>query len=96
MADFGRGIKAGIIYGIILGILTAIIISVAWNTIAGSYIITGVASYDFATLFVFWLIAGIIGGIIGGIIFGLIYAAAYNSLPGATIITKGIVLALIF
>lgn len=103
MADFGRGIKAGIVSGIIYGIISvifgAITAVIYWETILSNYAGITVGAADMMGVIGFLIpilaIAGIIGGIIFGLIFGLIYAAIYNSLPGSTSVMKAIVLALI-
>lgn len=95
MADFGRGIKAGVITGIIYLVI---------------YIIVGVISFYESLYLTDFLDAaglapvvspvypgfvssfGIISNILRGIIFGVIFAVVYNFLPGTKSAIKGVVL----
>jgi len=87
MAEYGRGIKAGIIGGVIAGIILAILTALILFIFEGST--------DFTTTIWTMIIGNLIGFIILGIIFGIIFAATYDKLPGATAIKKGMVLAII-
>ena len=95
MADFGRGLKAGVITGIIYLVI---------------YIIVGVISFYESLYLTDFLDAaglapvvspvypgfvssfGIFDNILRGIIFGVIFAVVYNFLPGTISIVKGVVL----
>jgi hypothetical protein len=102
LAEFGRGIKAGVvscvINGVIFGIMMAVVISI-WTTEFAVAIGATIPAEGVVVLADMWVvgavIGSIIGGIIGGIIFGAIYAAVYGHLPGATSVVKGIVLSII-
>jgi len=95
LADFGRGLKAGVITGIIYLVI---------------YIIVGVISFYESLYLTDFLDAaglapvvspvypgfvssfGIFDNILRGIIFGVIFAVVYNFLPGTISIVKGVVL----
>jgi len=86
LADFGRGIKAGVITGAIYLAISLILVFT-------------LADYQYALGF--WDAAGLatlpLGGqIVRGIIFGAIFATLYSSLPGKTSVEKGVVLSLFF
>jgi hypothetical protein len=97
LADFGRGIKAGVITGIIYLVI---------------YLLVGVISF-YESLYLIDLLDaaglapvvspvypgfvssfGIFGNILRGIIFGVIFAVVYNLLPGTKSVIKGVVLSL--
>jgi hypothetical protein len=97
MADFDRGIKAGvltgIIYLVIAGILGTIYQSHPWfmpRVVVGS----GLSLFTWRSLadpsFVVSLLIQYIGR---GIVLGAIFAALYSFLPGTTGVKKGVVLA---
>jgi hypothetical protein len=87
MAEYGRGIKAGLIGGIIAGIVLAILTAILIFATEGSTDFTGTITTMIASNF--------IGYIIFGIIFGIIFAAIYDKLPGSTAVMKGMSLAII-
>jgi hypothetical protein len=95
LADFGRGIKAGVITGIIYLVI---------------YIVVGVIFF-YESLYLIDLLDaagltpvlspvypgfvssfGIFSNIVRGIIFGVIFAVVYNFLPGTISVVKGVVL----
>jgi hypothetical protein len=87
MADFERGIKAGVVTG---AIYLAVALALAF-TLASQH------SYASG----FWNAAGLaylpLGGqIIRGVIFGAVLAALYDFLPGTTALLKGVVLSSLF
>lgn len=103
MAEFGRGIKAGIVAGIIYGILLGVLFGVVLTALVGT-VPTGmenIPGMENISITVGALGAAvlipmmIVGGIFFGIIFGAIYAAVYGSLPGGTSVKKGIVFSII-
>jgi hypothetical protein len=87
MAEYGRGIKAGLIGGIVAGIVLAVLTAILIYVTEGST--------DFANTITTIVASNLIGYIIFGIIFGIIFAAIYDKLPGATAIMKGMSLAII-
>ncbi len=94
MAEFVRGIKAGIIAGIIYGIANIMLMVGLTEVIyPGYWALAGAAGATEMVIGIFTVTA-IISGIIGGLIFGAIYAAAYDSLPSSSIV-KGIIVAII-
>ena len=96
MADFRRGIKAGVAVAAVY-----LIISVIFEVTGFSYqfgAITMAAGLRFSLVlmdpsFVITLIlVFIVPYVLRGIIFGAVFAALYNYLPGVTSIVKGVVL----
>jgi hypothetical protein len=97
MADFKRGIKAGVaaaaVY-LIIAVILAVIGRTFWypgNFIyaAGLGISPGFTDFPFV---IYSIIYSILSYMIRGIIFGAVFAALYNYLPGGTSIVKGVVL----
>ena len=98
MAEYVRGLKAGVISGLIFGIVNATVAAfIYWfmlESLPGE-MSEGTIKAGLYTLS--YLIPGkIIFGIIGGVIFGLIFAAFYYKLPGSKPIVNGILLAIIY
>ena len=97
MADFGRGIKAGIATGIVYLVISVILSAIYQNNplsvphfisatgLTPLFLLRELAdpSFVFPLLFQY---------IIRGIIFGAIFAALYSFLPGTASIKKGVVL----
>ena len=86
MADFGRGIKAGLVTGVVYAAISAIF----------TFTLVG---YQYLYTSGFWDAAGLVplgGSIVRGIIFGAVFATLYNFLPGTTSVVKGVVLSLFF
>jgi hypothetical protein len=86
VADFGRGIKAGVITGVVYAAISAIL----------TFTLVG---YQYLYTSGFWDAAGLVPlyePIVRGIIFGAVFATLYNSLPGTTSVEKGVVLSLFF
>lgn len=90
MAEFKRGMtagaKAGVIFGIILSILGVVY---TYATLEPGYVIVTERAIGL-------VIGYAIAGAIVGAIFGTIYAAAYNHLPGAKSILKGLSLGIVW
>lgn len=96
MADFGRGIKAGVISGLVYMAVAAILGAIYYNSIwstpdfvygAGLTLFTWRALTDpssVASLFYQYLVRGIV--------FGAVFAALYHSLPGTASVKRGVVL----
>jgi hypothetical protein len=83
MADFKRGIIAGLIAGAIytaVGLVLAITLDIMPVSPPYSSLLTSLGI----------VLSG--GTVVRGIIFGAVFAALYNLLPGATAILKGVVL----
>jgi MFS family permease len=84
MADFKRGIKAGVIAGAIYAVVALALTIVLDNPdilySPLSSVVTGFGVLSFG------------GPIVRGIIFGAVFAALYNHLPGGSTILKGVVL----
>ena len=98
MADFGRGIKAGLITGIVYIVIAGILGTIYYNNIgltpqflygAGLTLFTWRSLTDPS----FWT-SLLFQYIIRGIIFGAVFAALYDYLPRVTSILKGMVLSL--
>ena len=96
MADFGRGIKAGIITGIIYmvvaGILGAIYYN-SWSSIPHFIYGAGLTLFTWRALTDPSSVTSLLFQYVGrGIIFGAVFAALYSFLPGAASVKKGVVL----
>jgi hypothetical protein len=93
LADFKRGIIAGIITGIVYVAISAIlaVIDPEFLYITDIYA-AGLTPFMFAVDS--FVVTAFLNHIVRGIIFGAIFAALYNYLPGVTGIVKGIALAL--
>jgi len=95
LADFGRGIKAGIVTGIVY---TVIYIVVGVISVHGSLYLTDLIDAAGLTPVVspvypgFISSFGIFSNVVRGIIFGVVFAALYDFLPGAASVRKGVVL----
>jgi len=97
MADFKRGIKAGIIVGIVYLVVAVIIVEIYRNllSIELPMSVAGLFLFPLTELtnpgFVVMLLLGYIGR---GIVFGAVFAALYHYLPSVNSIVKGVVLSL--
>ncbi|HUW44331.1 MAG TPA: hypothetical protein VMW50_00915 [Dehalococcoidia bacterium] len=103
MADFGRGIKAGVITVIAYMVIAAILGAIYYNSLSGPFsvpdfvvdLISGAGLMLF-TWRSFTDLSGVIEllqyYVVSGILFGAVFAAMYNFLPGTTSIKKGMVL----
>jgi hypothetical protein len=97
MADFDRGIKAGVVTGIIYLAISAILGAIYQNNpLSFPHFILGTGLTPLFTWrsladpsFVISLFIQYIGR---GIAFGAVFAALYNFLPGTTSVKKGVVL----
>jgi len=90
MADFRRGIKAGVAVAAVY-LLISVILEVTGFSLLGITMAAGLRISLWLTdpLFV---ILWILPRIVGGIVFGAVFAALYDFLPGATAVKKGVVL----
>jgi len=97
MADFDRGIKAGVVTGIIYMVIAGILGAIYQNNpLSFPHFIygTGLTLFTWRSLtdpsFVISLLVQYIGR---GIVFGAIFAALFSFLPGTASVKKGVVLA---
>ena len=90
MADFGRGIKAGVAVATVY-LLISVILEVTGFSLLGITMAAGLRISLWLTDPSF-VILWILPRIVGGIIFGAVFAALYDFLPGVTSIVKGVVL----
>jgi hypothetical protein len=96
LADFGRGIKAGVVTGIIYLVISAILGAIYQNNpFSIPHFLYGTG----LTLFTWRLLTDpasvfdlLFQYVIRGIVFGAIFAALYNFLPGTASVKKGVVL----
>jgi len=99
LADFGRGIKAGVITGIIYIAISAILGAIYLNNplsppfpmyAAGltPFLLTDLTNPSIVSDLLFQYV-------VRGIIFGAVFAALYNFLPSVSSIVKGVVLSLL-
>lgn len=90
MADYARGIKAGIIASVVYALTWSIVLFFTGATLLG----LSAALWDLVAIS--YSVSTIIIGIIVGIIVGVIFAAVYDSLPSKSSIVKGIIAGLIY
>ena len=97
MADFGRGMKAGVVTGIVY-VVIYIVIGVILAAMDREFLYLGdlIEAAGLAPVESPFVLLSPGGGshVVRGIIFGVVFAALYNFLPGATSIVKGVVLSL--
>jgi hypothetical protein len=93
MADFRRGIKAGVAAAGVYLILSVILAAIGQTLYFRSDFVSA-AGLGFQLEFVdsFVLASSIWSYVFRGIVFGAIFAALYSFLPGATSVRKGVVL----
>jgi hypothetical protein len=98
LADFGRGIKAGVAVAAVYLIISAILSAIYRNSWSIPYFIyaAGLSPFSLRALtdpssVIFSLI---LPYLVRGIIFGAVFAALYSFLPGAASVKKGVVLSL--
>jgi len=96
LADFDRGIKAGVVTGIIYMVIAGILGAIYQNNpLSFPHFIygTGLTLFTWRSLtdpsFVISLLVQYIGR---GIVFGAVFAALYSFLPGAASVKKGVLL----
>jgi hypothetical protein len=93
LADFGRGIKAGVVTGIVYTVISVILAVVGGEFLYLSGFMHAAGLAPVESPFVLFSPGGG-GNVVRGIIFGVVFAALYNFLPGTTSIVKGVVLSL--
>jgi hypothetical protein len=93
MADFRRGIKAGVaaatVY-LIVSVILAVIGRTFWYP--SGFIFAAGLGIHLELMDPLGVILSILTRIVGGIIFGAVFAALYDYLPGTTAVKKGVVL----
>jgi hypothetical protein len=95
MADFGRGIKAGVVTGIIYLVIAAILGAICYSFFyvppflygAGLTLFTWRSLVDPSSVFDL-----LFQYIVRGLAFGVVFAALYSFLPGTASVKKGVVL----
>lgn len=101
MADFGRGIKAGVATGgvyLVISVILAVTVLRSDMFHLSSFIsVAGLGGIHFGLTDPLLggpslVIASTLSYIVRGIVFGAVFAAVYNFLPGTTSIVKGVVL----
>ena len=96
MADFGRGIKAGVAVAAVYLIISAILSAIYHNLLSIPYFIYAAGLHPFSLMaltdpssVIFSLI---LPYLVRGIIFGAVFAALYDFLPSTASVKKGVVL----
>jgi hypothetical protein len=96
LADFGRGIKAGIITGIVYMVIAGILGAIDYNSpLSLPHFIygTGLTLFTWRDLTDFSSVMSLlVPYIYRGIVFGAVLAALYSFLPGTVGVKKGVVL----
>jgi len=95
MAEWGRGIKAGLVAASVFLVIAVILeLSPISMHIGRGYwaIAAGLVIHPWVT--VSGMIMQVTGRIMGGLVFGAVFAALHNHLPGGRTVVKGAVLAL--
>jgi hypothetical protein len=95
LADFRRGIKAGVVTGIIYLVIAAILGAIYYSFFSVPHFLygTGLTLFTWRSLVdpssVFDLLFQYV---VRGIVFGVVFAALYSFLPGTASVKKGVVL----
>jgi hypothetical protein len=93
MADFGRGIKAGVaaatVY-LVVSVILAAIGQMFWYP--SNFIYAAGLGIQLELTYPSLVILSILSCMVRGIIFGAVFAALYNFLPGTASVKKGVVL----
>jgi len=95
MADFGRGMKAGVVTGIVYMAIAAILGTIYYNSFSIPNFIygTGLILFTWRSLTDFsFVMSLLVAYIYRGIVFGAVFAALYSFLPGTKSVKKGVVL----
>jgi len=97
LADFRRGIKAGIVTGIIYMVISAILGAIYQNNpLSVPHFILGTGLTPLFSLTALtdpsFVISLLFQYVVRGIVFGAVFAALYNFLPSTTSVKKGVVL----
>jgi hypothetical protein len=95
MADFGRGMKAGVVTGIVYMAIAAILGAIYHYPLSIPNFIygTGLTLFTWKSLTDFSSVISLLFPYVyRGIVFGAVFAALYNFLPGTASVKKGVVL----
>jgi len=96
LANFGRGIKAGVATAGVYLVISAILGAIYDNLLSIPYFIYAAGLHPFSLTALtdpsFVIFSLILPYLVRGIVFGAIFAALYNFLPGVNSIVKGVVL----
>jgi hypothetical protein len=95
MADFGRGIKAGVVTGIVYMVIAGILGAIYYDSFSVPHFIygTGLTLFTWRSLTDFSSAHFLLSQYVyRGIVFGAVFAALYNFLPGTASVKKGVVL----
>jgi len=96
MADFGRGIKAGVITGIVYMVIAGILGTIYQNnpfSVPHFIYGTGLTLFTWRSLTDFSSVTNLLFQYIyRGIVFGAVFAAMHSFLPGTASVKKGVVL----
>ena len=93
MADFRRGIKAGVIVGIVYMIIAGILGAIYYDPLSVPHFIygTGLTIFTWRSLRDFSSVYFLLSQYVyRGIVFGAVFAALYNLLPGTASVKKGV------
>jgi len=95
LADFGRGIKAGVVTGIIYMVIGGILGAIYYKSLSLPHFLYGTG----LTLFTWMSFTDpssvfdlLFQHVVRGIVFGAVFAALYSYLPGTASVKKGVVL----
>jgi hypothetical protein len=94
-ADFGRGIKAGVVIGIVYMVIAGILGAIYYDSFSVPHFIygTGLTLFTWRSLTDFSSAYSLLSQYVyRGIVFGAVFAALYNFLPGTATVRKGVVL----
>jgi len=94
MADFRRGIKAGVATGGVYIVISVIIAAIGRTFLYPSNFIYAAGLTPFMFSVDSFVVSALIYHVVRGIIFGAVFAALYDFLPGATAVKKGLVLSI--
>jgi hypothetical protein len=97
MADFGRGIKAGVVTGITYMVIAGILGAIYYDSFSVPHFIygTGLTLFTWRSLTDFSSVYFLLSQYVyRGIVFGAVFSALYNFLPGTASVKKGVVLSL--
>lgn len=95
MADFGRGIKAGVVTGIVYMVIAGILGTIYYNSFSVPHFMygTGLTLFTWRSLtYPSEVISLLFQYVYRGIIFGAVFAALYDLLPCTASVKKGVIL----
>ena len=96
MADFGRGIKAGVVTGIVYMVIAGILGAIYYDSFSVPHFIYGTGLTPLFSLTALrdssFVISSLLQHLGRGIVFGAVFAALYDFLPGTASVKKGVVL----